>query len=55
MENITKLVLKYINVSEQINNMYLEKKQLEKDIKSEYENIRDYCSTTGKTIDDYEE
>lgn len=51
MDNLTQLILDYINLNERINSMYSERRNLEQKIKAEYEVLREKCGRTGKTID----
>lgn len=55
MNNLIELMFKYLTVKEQAESLYAEAKKLEKDIKAAYENIREECGRTGKTINDLEE
>ena len=54
MNKITKITLDLIEINEHISNLYNEKKQLEKDLKTEHDRLIELCGSTGKTIDELE-
>lgn len=54
MKKLTQLMFEYLTVKEQADQMYLQLKQLEKDIKAAYESVREECGRTGKTVNDME-
>lgn len=54
MNQLMKIVLKLRENKKCIDNLYNEKKQLEKDFHAEYERLLALCGATGKTIEELE-
>lgn len=54
MNRLVELMFEYLTIKEQADNLYLQMKRLEKDIKAAHESIREECGRTGKTINDLE-
>ncbi len=55
LKNLTELMFRYLTIKEQAETLYAEAKKIERDIKTEFENVRSLCGTTGKTIFDFME
>ena len=55
LKNLIELIFKHLTLKEQAEALYAEIKKVEKDIKSEFENVRTLCGGSGKTIFDFME
>lgn len=55
MKELNRLTMELIHINKKINDLYAEKREIEKKMELRYNNLIDLCGETGKTIDDFEE
>lgn len=55
MKELNRMTIEFIQVCQQIDSLYSRKRELEANMKKLYESKLNECSSTGKTIDSFEE
>lgn len=54
MMKITELTFRLIEINNRISDLYTEKKQLEKDLKTEHDRLIELCGTNAVTVEELE-
>jgi len=52
MEELNSVVIEFVQILKEIDELYARKRELEKKMTSEYNKVRELCGITGKTIND---